>query len=166
MFINGGKVLLSALFNVYHAFLSASAWAIIWLVGFFGSTILVEVNDPSPKKVTVTALALTAAVVSGHTAKLISYAVGCDTDFRHLFIHDKRRLNDIPQPFRFFSSVLFLMLGAYFLYKQLNIANTQKAIFDSQFIVHSFNFGLVILCIFLAQMVFSWPDSEPGEKTT
>lgn len=153
----------SSLNNLRHASISAGAWSAVWLFAFFGSTVVVELSDGSSEAVSTTALSITAAVLSGHLAKLISYYIGCDTDFRHLSIKDHRSKEDKPDIFRLTTSLCFLSLAAVLLFSQITEALSAKNVVDSEFILYSASFWCVILCIFFAQLVFSWPDSIPAD---
>jgi len=155
--------LLTLCSNLYHAFISAVAWSLIWFFAFFGSTVVIDVLDNEAAAVTTSALTITAAVLSGHLAKLVSYFIGCDTDFRHLFIRDKRGDKAQRNFFRFFASLGALLAAAFLLYQGIAEAVKTKNIVATKFFVYSLSFWCVILCIFLAQLVFSWPDPVPAK---
>jgi len=151
--------------NILHGIGSAGVWAFMWLLAFLVSTVLLANLSPTPDAVvTVTALSLTFAVVSGHTSKLFSYLVGCDTDYRHVFARDERRMRQKPNLFRFFASLAFLGTAVVRILYHIKEANTASNVTDIlDFTSYSWNFAEVILFIFLAQVVFSWPD--PAGKT-
>lgn len=153
------KLLFSWLRNLWQALLSSGAWALIWVFAFFGSTIIIDIFDGTTTDVTTSALTITAAVLSGHLAKLISYAIGCDTDFRHIFMNGPQYKNE-PDFFRLIVSFIFLLIASTLLYQQISDALEPKKVVDTEFVLYSAGFWCVILCIFLAQMTFSWPDAK------
>ena len=158
--MNAGGFYAAVFFNLWHAFLSACVWTLIWIVAFFGSNIVIEASSSAKVVATATALSLTFAVFSGHIAKLISYAVGCDTDFRHIFIRDERRDAEQPKFVRLVFSILFLAIAIFFVWQDLTASNNTVPIVSTNFFLYSMNFKLTILSIFFAQLVFSWPDAK------
>lgn len=149
--------------NIYHALIGAGAWSLVWFLAFFGSTVLMEIFDNTQAAITASALSITAAVMSGHLAKLVSYFIGSDTDFRHLFVKDPRGEKEHRSFFRFFASLLFLILGVFLLYRNINAAVKSETIVGTEFFIYSSSFFWVILSLFAAQLVFSWPDPFPAE---
>ena len=154
----------TALNNFRYAFIGASLWSCLWFIAFYVSNMVIEQFGGSAQDVTtITALALTSAVIAGHFAKLASYLGGCDTDFRHIGMSSKTH-SEQPRINRFFLSLICIITAGFFLWENLAEANKTVQIVNSEFFGYSISFLKVILCLYCAQIIFSWPDPEGPQR--
>lgn len=138
-------------------------WSVLWLIGFsismVGVWLLLERKTSLEEVASISVIVLTITVVAGHFPKLISYLLGCDTDFKGIKDGVKIRMDFI---LKFFLSFILLFISVTNLwYSNIGTPDigTPFTWFSETHLILSFKFIWSIVCLFLAQIIFSWPDS-------
>lgn len=152
--------------NLKQGIFSAAAWSVVWALSFIASNtaIILTRTDSNMNISEISAIGLTFAVIAGNSPKIISYLVGCDTDFRHLFIKHNDRDYEEPKPIRLIISLAALVLSVILLVSNIGHANELVDVtkFDV-FALYSSGFYSVIGLLFIAQITFSWPEPNIGK---
>lgn len=152
--------------NLRLAVLSSMLWVTCWAAAFFGSNAAIELSNrpenPTDNPVTewqvsVTALALTIAVVSSHIPKLISYLMECGTDFQSVFDSGTRK-SEGTHYFRLGYSSVLLFSALILAWNGISETNEPHQIITATFISYSWQFVHIIALIWCAQIIFSWPE--------
>ncbi len=150
-------------FKLVESVYSTLWWSVLWIIGFYISMVaiwlLLKRETSLQEVVSISTIVLTITVVAGHFPKLISYLLGCDTDFKGIKGGVKIKMSFI---LKFFLGFVFLSLSvANLWYANTGILSigTPFSWFSEKHLILSWKFVLSILFLFLAQMTFSWPDS-------
>ena len=146
--------------SIYFGSISAFIWAVSWVIAFVLSNYLIQTQfNVSEDTIKTTAAALTVTVIAGSGTKIFSYLLGCDTDFKNLLIRGVIR-QDISF-LRVIFSVSLLTMASFLIFGELNAeAMAETKIISADFIALSHTMIKIIFLLFLAQVIFSWPDSQ------
>ena len=149
---------------------SAFLWSTVWIAVFLLSGIyLFWMGNGDASHIQTTAIALTVAVFSGYAPKFVGYFFGMDSDFRHAVSHFRNKngkFYDVEKRrvFKFILGLVFIFFAIHFLeidrdkaLENVNITST------TDFLIYSCSFWKTISALFLAQMVFSWPNKDAME---
>ena len=170
---------------------SCAIWSAYWVMTFIASgfvTILLiygydayvighRYNVDLNLVVSVTVLGLTISVISGHVPKLVSYASGYDTDFKAVENKDKTKRykakSRLAATLFLFALALFLIFVMHYLTldndSEQDYNNAVYPFGGAQEIIKFFQVTVkyfpTILCLIVAQLIFSWPDAGVKKKT-
>ena len=137
-----------------HALFSGGFWAGLWIVTFLVSNYLI--SELTEDSVTITAAVLTITVVAGYVPKLLGYALGVDNDFKHIFANDYVRE---PKVTRFLFALLLLGYALFALVENISTSLEDVEVMSKLFIDKTRQMAGVVLPLFFAQVVFSWPEA-------
>ena len=137
-----------------HALFSGGFWAGLWIVTFLVSNYLI--SELTEASVTITAAVLTITVVAGYVPKLLGYAIGVDNDFKHIFLNEYIRE---PKVARFVFASLLLGYAVFTLADNISASLEDIEVMSKLFIDKTRQMAGVVLPLFFAQVVFSWPEA-------
>lgn len=146
--------------NGWRAFWNAIIWSLVWFVSFTAAIFAIpklseggiEFDETS---MISSALALTVAVFSGHVPKLLAYLLSSNSDFHNMKIGAIK--------FGFLMRLIFG--GTMLIFSIIYLFDVEPEIITKPF--EWFSEGHIdlsiilwrsILLLFLAQMIFSWPE--------
>lgn len=147
--------------NLMCALLQAGIWCAVWACGFFAAALIANRFGAEGNGAT-TPFVITLGVLSGYAPKIVSLLFGSDTDFSNLMgSREGRNIKVSELPFvRMFLS--FVILSTLFVL----VLPAHKTSLNSSFVPTDLvdfakatwpNF-IVCLCVFLTQVIYSWPD--------